>query len=115
MNSLVCPICFVICTVFRASKIHFNIIINKMQKEAKILYNAVANVIAQQKEIKGVKYTEICYENDVATSTYDDIINSKTKASFYNIAKIIRGLGLSFEEFGKLLDKELDGNFEFFE
>ena len=44
-------------------------------------------------------------------STYDDIVNAKTKASYYNVSKIIKGLGLSFEEFGRLLDKELPENF----
>ena len=44
-------------------------------------------------------------------STYDDIVKGRTNASFYNIAKIIGALGLSFEEFGKLLDEELPKNF----
>ena len=40
-------------------------------------------------------------------STYDVVINASAQSSFYNIAKITKALGLSFKEFGTLLDKEL--------
>lgn len=72
---------------------------------------AVANAIKTTKEEKGIKYTELCYENDISTSTYDNIINAKNQATAFNIAKIIKGLGLNFEEFGRLLDKNLPKDF----
>ncbi len=83
----------------------------KMQEDVKELYIAISKVISKVKDDKGIKYTELCYENEIPMSTYDDIINAKTKATFYNIAKVVRGLGLNFEEFGKLLDKELPEEF----
>ncbi len=83
----------------------------KMQEEVKQLYTAISRIIVKIKEEKGIKYTELCYENEIPMSTYDDIVNAKTKASYYNVSKIIKGLGLSFEEFGRLLDKELPENF----
>jgi len=46
-------------------------------------------------------------------STYDDIMNAKEKASFYNVARVIKALDLSFEDFGKKLDKELGKDFTF--
>ena len=82
-----------------------------MQDDTKKLYLAISKVINTVKNEKGIKYTELCYENEIPMTTYDDIINAKTKASFYNISKIIKGLGLSFEEFGKLLDNELPEDF----
>ena len=82
-----------------------------MQEEVKQLYTAISRIIVKIKEEKGIKYTELCYENEIPMSTYDDIVNAKTKASYYNVSKIIKGLGLSFEEFGRLLDKELPENF----
>ncbi len=81
-----------------------------MQDDIKNLYTAIARVISKVKDERGIKYTELCYANDIPMSTYDDIINAKTKSSFYNISKIIKGLGLTFEEFGQLLDKELPEN-----
>ncbi|MBQ4647370.1 MAG: hypothetical protein IJB79_08480 [Candidatus Gastranaerophilales bacterium] len=84
-----------------------------MQDKTQKLYQAISNILCNEKKKKGIKYTELCYENDIPTSTYDDIINCKNKASFVNIAKIIIGLGLNFEEFGKMLDKELGENFNF--
>ncbi len=82
-----------------------------MQDDAKILYKAISRVVAKIRKDKGIKYTDFCYENDIPMSTYDDIINHKTKASYYNVAKVVRALGLSFEEFGALLDKELPKDF----
>ena len=82
-----------------------------MQDEVTQLYKATSRIISDVRKLKGIKYTEFCYENDIPMSTYDDIINAKRQTSFYNIAKVIRALGLSFEEFGRLLDKELPKGF----
>ena len=45
-----------------------------MQENSKMLYKAVAVVISEQKDLKGIKYTKLCYENEIPMSTYDDII-----------------------------------------
>jgi len=82
-----------------------------MQDEMKKLYTAISAVIYKVKEEKGIKYTEFCYGNDIPMSTFDDIMNAKTKASFYNVAKIVKALGLNFQEFGKLLDEQLPPDF----
>ncbi len=82
-----------------------------MNDETKKFYSAVSNVIFKVREAKNIKYTELCYANDIPQSTFDDIMNAKTKASFYNVAKVVKGLGMNFEEFGKLLDKELPIDF----
>ena len=78
-----------------------------MQEKSKILYEAVSRVVHNDRNSKNIKYTDFCYENDIPMSTYDAIINASTQSSFYTIAKVIKALGLSFEEFGALLDKEL--------
>lgn len=82
-----------------------------MQDDVKFLYKAIAKVILDVKQEKGIKYTDFCYENEIPMSTFDDIINAKTKASYYNVAKVVKGLGLNFEEFGRLLDEKLPDNF----
>ena len=82
-----------------------------MQDKTQKLYQAISNVLCKIKKEKSIKYTNLCYENDIPTSTYDDIINAKNKATFINIAKIAKALGLTFEEFGKLLDEELGKDF----
>ncbi len=78
-----------------------------MQDEAKILYKCIAQILKEERVKKGIKYTDICYENDIPMSTYDDVMGAKYQATFYNIFKIIRGLGMDFEQFGKLLDENL--------
>lgn len=82
-----------------------------MQENAKILYKSIAKVIGTARKRSSLNYTDFCYENDIPMSTYDYILLAKTNASFYNVAKIVKALGLSFEEFGALLDKELPKNF----
>ena len=84
-----------------------------MQDKSLKLYTAISKIICKIRKEKGIKYTDLCYGNEIPMSTYDDIMNAKTKASFYNIAKIIKALGLSFEEFGELLDEELGKDFTF--
>ena len=78
-----------------------------MQADSKILYEAISRVIHNARISKNFKYTDFCYENDIPMSTYDAIINASTQSSCYNIGKVIRALGLSFAEFGALLDAEL--------
>ena len=82
-----------------------------MQYEAQILHNKISEIITRTREGKGITYTDFCLGNDIPTSTYDAIINAKSKTYFYNIAKVVKALGLSFEEFGKMLDDELPENF----
>ncbi len=84
-----------------------------MQDKSLKLYKAISKILYQTRKAKGLKYTDICYGNEIPMSTYDDIMNAKGKASFYNIARVVKGLDLSFEEFGKLLDKELGKDFTF--
>ncbi len=84
-----------------------------MKDKTTKLYKAISKVLITEKEEKNISYTKLCYENDIPMSTYDDIINAKRKTSFINIAKVVKGLGLTFEEFGKKLDKELGNDFTF--
>ena len=82
-----------------------------MQEESKQLYKAVSIIVNRLKEQYNIKYTNFCYENDIPMATYDAIINASRQSSFFNIAKVVKALGLNFEEFGALLDKELPENF----
>lgn len=80
-------------------------------KDSKLLYKSVADIFVNCRKQKNIKYTEFCYENDIPVSTYNDIITAKGKASFYKIAKIVKGLNMNFTEFGSLLDAELPKEF----
>lgn len=78
-----------------------------MQDETKILYKILGDLLKQERLEKGTGFNMFCYENDIPKSTYNEIIKGKNKANFYNIFKIVRALGLNFEEFGKKLDSAL--------
>jgi hypothetical protein len=82
-----------------------------MQGNSLILYKAISKIIHNTRTAKGIKYTDFCYENDIPMSSYDVIINASAQSSCFNIAKVVKALGLSFEEFGKMLDEELPENF----
>ena len=81
-----------------------------MQDRDKKIYKAVSKILQEQRKKKNLKFTIFCYENDIATSLLNTIENGKTHTYFSNIIRVIKALGLSFEEFGKLLDKELGEN-----
>ena len=82
-----------------------------MQGNKEKFNKAVGGLISRLRKEKGSKYTDFCYGYDIPTSTYDDIVNGKHKISFYTVAKIVKALGLNFEEFGKMLDTELPEKF----
>jgi len=82
-----------------------------MQEEALLLHSKISKIITDIRKQKGISYTDFCLGNDIPTSTYDAIIKAETHVYCYNVAKVVKALGMSFEEFGKLLDKELPENF----
>jgi len=82
-----------------------------MQQDSQKIYKTIGYIISKKRKESGIKYTDFCYENDIPMSTYDDIVKGRKKSSFYNIAKIVKALGFSFEEFGKLLDEHISENF----
>ncbi len=82
-----------------------------MQEKDLILYKTIAKILKEKRLEKGLKFTIFCYENDIATSSLNLIENGNSKTYFSNIAKVIKALDMSFEEFGKLLDKELPKDF----
>ena len=81
-----------------------------MQGEDTKLYKAIGKILREYRQSKNIKFTIFCYENDIATSTLNNIENGTVQTYFSKIAKVITALGLSFEEFGKLLDIELKNN-----
>lgn len=83
----------------------------RMQDKSVILHRVLGELISYLRKEKGVGYLDFCDENSIATSTYDNIVNGATKPSFYNVFKIIKALGLNFEEFGALLDEKLPAKF----
>ena len=78
-----------------------------MQEKNKILQQAIGRVIAKVRKQKNLKFTIFCYENDITKTTLYMIENGKNKPYVTNLFEIVKALGLSFEEFGALLDKEL--------
>ena len=82
-----------------------------MQEEALLLHSKISKIITDIRKQKGISYTDFCLGNDIPSSTYDAIIKAENHVYCYNVAKVVKALGMSFEEFGKLLDKELPENF----
>ena len=79
-----------------------------MQDEDLKLYIAIGKVLRKIRLEKNLKFTIFCYENDISKSTLNNIENATKRTYFSNIAKVISSLDMSFEEFGKLLDDELN-------
>lgn len=82
-----------------------------MQLDDEILQKAIGKVLYNERKRKKIKFTIFCYENDISKTTLYMIEKGKCKPYATNLLKIINALGLTFEEFGKLLDKELPKDF----
>ena len=82
-----------------------------MQEEAKLLHSIISEIITKIRKQKGISYTDFCLGNDIPSSTYDAVIKAENHVYFFNIARVVKALGLSFEEFGKMLDEELPDDF----
>ena len=78
-----------------------------MQDEDLKFYKTVGKILKEQRKKRGLKFTIFCYENDIAKSSLNLIEKGSSQAYFSKIAKVVKSLGLSFEEFGKILDEEL--------
>ena len=78
-----------------------------MQDDNDILLKAVGKVISKVRKQKGLKFTIFCYENDISKTTLYMIEKGLNKAYITSLFKIIKALGLTYEEFGRLLDNEL--------
>ena len=83
----------------------------KMQDKSKLLHKVLGDLVTEIRIDKGIKYLDFCDGNSIATSTYDNIVNGKTKVTFHNVYKIVKAFGLTFEQFGKLLDEHLPEDF----
>ena len=78
-----------------------------MQDRDRILQEAIGRVIQKVRKQKNFKFTIFCYENDISKTTLYMIEKGKNKPYVTSLCEIIESLGLSYEEFGALLDKEL--------
>ncbi|MBR2430562.1 hypothetical protein IKB17_03750 [bacterium] len=78
-----------------------------MQDKNKILQESIGRVINKTRKQKGFKFTIFCYENDISKTTLHMIEKGKNKSYVTSLFEVIKALGLSFTEFGALLDKEL--------
>ena len=78
-----------------------------MQDKEKILLKAIGKVIKKVRKEKELKFTIFCYENDISKTTLHMVENGKNKPIITSLAKIIEALGISYSDFGRLLDQEL--------
>ena len=74
-----------------------------MQGYDKIMQKAIGQVIYKERKRRNLKFTIFCYENDISKTTLYMIEQGKNR--------IVQALGLSFEEFGRLLKEELPEGF----
>ena len=82
-----------------------------MQANDEKFYKAVGDILKKKRLEKGLKFTIFCYENDIAKSSLNVIENGYSQAYFSKIAKVVQALDMSFEDFGKLLDKKIPKDF----
>lgn len=72
---------------------------------------AIGRVIYKERIRRNLKFTIFCYENDIPKTTLYMIEHGKNKTYSTNLFRIVQALGLSFEDFGRLLQEELPNDF----
>lgn len=82
-----------------------------MQDNNAMMLKAIGKVIHRERIRRKFKFTIFCYENDISKTTLYMVEKGKNKSYVTSLFKIIKALGLTYEEFGALLDKELPKNF----
>ena len=82
-----------------------------MQGYDKIMQKAIGQVIYKERKRRNLKFTIFCYENDISKTTLYMIEQGKNRTYSTNLFSIVQALGLSFEEFGRLLKEELPDGF----
>ena len=82
-----------------------------MQISDEKFYKNVGKILKNKRLEKGLKFTIFCYENDIAKSSLNLIENGASQAYFSKIARVVQALDMSFEEFGRLLDREISKDF----
>ncbi len=80
-------------------------------QDDKVILEAIGRVIRKVRKCKKLKFTIFCYENDISKTTLYMIEKGLNKAYITSLFKIIKALGLTYEEFGRLLDNELPENY----
>lgn len=84
-----------------------------MKNSDTIFLEAVGKVISRERKRRKYKFTIFCYENDIPKTTLYMIERGLSKSYALNIFRIVSALGLTYEEFGALVDKELPEGFTF--
>ncbi len=90
-----------------SNRINFSINIVIMQDNERKFSEIIGRVIKNLRQNNPKKYVIFCDENCIADSTLNNIESGSRSPKLYTIARIIKALGLSFKEFGEILDKEL--------
>ena len=90
-----------------SNKIEFSINIVIMQDNERKFSEIIGRVIKNLRQNNPKKYVIFCDENCIADSTLNNIESGLRSPKLYTIARIVKALGLSFKEFGEILDKEL--------
>lgn len=83
------------------------VIICFMKTMEEILQMAIGRALRNERRRRGIKFTIFCYEHDFPTTTLYMLETGNSKTSAVSTFRIAELLGLSFQEFGALVDKEV--------
>ncbi|MDO5437249.1 MAG: helix-turn-helix transcriptional regulator [bacterium] len=70
----------------------------------------IGKIIKNLRQKSSKKYVLICDENGIADSTLDAVEKGIRSPKIYTVLRIIKALGLSYKEFGEILDNKLSSD-----
>ncbi|MDO5438075.1 MAG: helix-turn-helix transcriptional regulator [bacterium] len=81
-----------------------------MQEQELKFAREVGKLVKRLRKEYPKKYVIFCDENGIAPTTLDTLEKGISSPKFYTVLRIIGALGISCEEFGKLVDKEISSD-----
>ncbi|MBQ7450159.1 helix-turn-helix transcriptional regulator [bacterium] len=85
-----------------------------MEKKKKILLKAIGKVVFEKRKTLNKGINKFSFEYDIGNGLLSRLENGKTDTKISTLWKIANAFELKFSDFAKLIENELDSNFNFY-
>ena len=73
----------------------------------KKLQQTIGQLVRDERMKRKLKFTIFCYENDIPKTSLYMLEKGHSNSRLGTFLKVVKSMNMSFEEFGKMLDKAL--------
>ena len=73
----------------------------------KTLQKVIGQIIRRERRKRKLRFTIFCYENDIPKTNLYMLETGQSNVGVTTLFKVLSLMGISFKDFGKMLDEEL--------